>query len=150
MKAVIQRVSRARVTVSGGVTGEIGVGLVVLLGIHRDDGPEDLEWLCGKIARLRVFEDAAGDMNLSVVEANGGLLVVSQFTLIASTRKGNRPSFNDAARPEVAIPLYTRAVACLGELLGRSVATGEFGAMMDVELVNAGPVTITIDSRARE
>ena len=150
MKAVVQRVSRARVTVEGRVTGEIGTGLVLLLGIHHEDTREDLEWLCGKIARLRIFEDPAGDMNRSVIEAGGGVLVVSQFTLIASTRKGNRPSFNDAARPEQAIPLYEKAVVRLAELLGHPVATGEFGAMMEVELVNDGPVTITLDTRAKE
>jgi len=150
MKAVIQRVTRARVIVAERVTGEIGPGLVVLLGVHRDDTPDDLEWLCGKIARLRIFEDTAGAMNRSVTESGGGLLVVSQFTLIASTKKGNRPSFNDAARPEQAIPLYEQAVRRLGELLGHPVATGEFGAMMQLELTNDGPVTITIDSRARE
>ncbi len=150
MKAVVQRVTRARVMVAGRVTGEIGAGLVVLLGIHRDDTPDDLEWLCGKIARLRIFADAAGEMNESLVDTRGGLLVVSQFTLVASTKKGNRPSFNDAARPEQAVPLYERAVARLTELLGRPVATGEFGAMMKVELTNDGPVTITLDSRARE
>lgn len=149
MKAVLQRVSRASVTVCRRVTGEIGAGLVVLLGVHRDDTAEDLEWLCGKIARLRIFEDAVGAMNLSVVEVGGGLLVVSQFTLIASTKKGNRPSFNDAARPELAIPLYEQTVARLSELLGRPVATGEFGAMMQLQLVNDGPVTITIYSRDR-
>jgi D-aminoacyl-tRNA deacylase len=150
MKAVLQRVARARVTVEGRVTGEVGSGLVVLLGVHRDDTPDDLEWLCSKITRLRIFDDAAGQMNLSVVEAGGGLLVVSQFTLLASTKKGNRPSWNDAAPPEVASALYERAVARFAELLGRPVATGSFGAMMQIELVNDGPVTLTLDSRARE
>jgi D-tyrosyl-tRNA(Tyr) deacylase len=150
MKAVIQRVTRARVTIEGRVTGEIGAGLVVLLGVHRDDTLDDLEWLCSKIARLRVFDDASGAMNHSVAEAGGGLLVVSQFTLLASTKKGNRPSWNDAARPEQAIPLYERALARLGELSGQPVASGAFGAMMQVELVNDGPVTIVLDSRSRE
>ena len=150
MKAVIQRVSRARVVVGDRATGEIGPGLLVLLGIHRDDGTADIEWLAGKIARLRVFDDEAGVMNRSVVEAGGGILVVSQFTLIASTKKGNRPSFNDAARPEQAIPLYEQTVGALATLLGRPVATGEFGAMMNVELVNDGPVTIVLDTRHRE
>ena len=110
MKAVVQRVTHARVMVAGRVTGEIGAGLVVLLGIHRDDTPDDLEWLCGKIARLRIFADAAGDMNESVVDMRGGLLVVSQFTLVASTKKGNRPSFNDAARPDQAVPFTMMAL----------------------------------------
>jgi D-aminoacyl-tRNA deacylase len=150
MKAVLQRVSRASVSVEGHVTGAIGAGLVVLLGVHCDDTPDDLEWLCGKITRLRIFDDAAGAMNLSVVESGGGLLVVSQFTLLGSTKKGNRPSWNDAARPEQAIPLYERAVARLAELLGRPVATGAFGAMMQVALVNDGPVTLVLDSREKE
>ena len=150
MRAVIQRVSRARVLVGERVVGEIGAGLLVLLGVHRDDTPDDAEWICGKIARLRIFEDDSGDMNRSVVEASGGILVVSQFTLLASTKKGNRPSFNDAARPEQAIPLYEQAIGLLANALGRPVASGEFGAMMHVELVNDGPVTLVIDSRQRE
>lgn len=150
MKAVVQRVSRARVLVGEHVVGEIGPGLLVLLGIHRHDVEADLEWLAGKIVRLRVFADEAGNMNRSVGEAGGGVLVVSQFTLIASTKKGNRPSFNDAAKPDVAIPLFETMVSQLSRLLGRPVAAGEFGAMMDVELVNDGPVTIAFDSRQRE
>jgi len=150
VKAVIQRVSRARVVVSGRARGEIGPGLLVLLGVHREDTDADIEWLAGKIARLRIFDDESGNMNRSVVEAKGGVLVVSQFTLIASTRKGNRPSFNDAADPDQAIPCYEKMVSRLSGLLGRPVATGEFGAMMDVELVNDGPVTVVIDSRVRE
>lgn len=150
MKAVVQRVTRARVTAEGRVTGEIGAGLVVLLGIHREDTPADLEWLCGRIVRLRIFDDEAGAMNRSVVDVGGGILVVSQFTLIASTKKGTRPSYHDAAGPEQAIPLYERALVRLSELLGRPVASGVFRAMMQVELVNDGPVTIVIDSRNRE
>ena len=150
MKAIVQRVTRARVTVASRVTGEIGAGLVVLLGVHRDDTADDLEWICGKLTRLRIFDDATGAMNLSVLETGGGLLVVSQFTLLGSTKKGNRPSWNDAARPEQAIPLYERALARLAEITGRPVACGEFGAMMQLELVNDGPVTLTLDSRARE
>jgi D-aminoacyl-tRNA deacylase len=150
MKAVIQRVTRARVTVENRVTGEIGRGLVVLIGMHREDTPDDLEWLCGKIVRLRIFDDASGAMNLSVIEVGGELLVVSQFTLLGSTKKGNRPSWNDAARPEQAIPLYERAIARLAELLGRHVASGTFGATMQVELVNDGPVTLVLDSREKE
>jgi D-tyrosyl-tRNA(Tyr) deacylase len=150
MKAVLQRVSRARVLVGGRSTGEVGAGLLVLLGIHRDDTTDDVEWLCGKIARLRIFEDEAGNMNRSVVETGGGVLLISQFTLIASTRKGNRPSFNDAASPAEAVPLYEAAIAELTRQSGKPVQTGEFGAMMDVELVNDGPVTIVIDSRNRD
>lgn len=150
MKAVIQRVSRARVVVEGRTTGEIAAGLLVLLGVHRDDGEEDAAWLAAKVVRLRVFEDEEGDMNRSVADIGGGILVVSQFTLCASTRKGTRPSFNDAARPERAIPLYEKTCALLSAELGRPVATGEFGAMMEVELVNDGPVTIVIDTRTRE
>lgn len=150
MKAVIQRVSRARVTVDGRVVGEIGSGLLVLLGVHREDDDADVEWLAGKIARLRIFEDEAGNMNRSVMETGGGILVVSQFTLIASTRKGNRPSFNDAADPDQAIPVYEKVISRLSDCLGRPVATGEFGAMMNVDLVNDGPVTLVIDSRHRE
>lgn len=119
MKAVVQRVSRARVLVGEHVVGEIGPGLLVLLGIHRHDVEADLEWLAGKIVRLRVFADEAGNMNRSVGEAGGGVLVVSQFTLIASTKKGNRPSFNDAAKPDVAIPLFETMVSQLSRLLGR-------------------------------
>ena len=150
MKAVIQRVSRARVNVGDRVVGEIGPGLLVLLGIHRDDRAVDAEWLGARIAGLRIFEDEAGRMNRSVVDVGGGVLVVSQFTLIASTRKGNRPSFNDAASPAHAIPVYEQMVSLLSGLVGQPVATGEFGAMMQVDLVNDGPVTIVVDSRNRE
>jgi D-aminoacyl-tRNA deacylase len=150
MKAVIQRVSRARVTVGERTTGEIATGLLVLLGVHREDTSADAEWLCAKIARLRIFDDEQGQMNRSVVEIGGGILVVSQFTLCASTKKGTRPSWNDAGRPEQAIPLYERTCALLAAELGRPVATGAFGAMMSVDLVNDGPVTLVIDSRQRE
>ena len=150
MRAVIQRVSSARVTVEGRTTGEIGPGLLVLLGVHRDDTPADAEWLCARIPRLRIFDDDTGQMNRSVLDVGGGILVVSQFTLHGSTRKGTRPSWNDAARPEQAIPLYEQACALLGAQLGRPVATGEFGAMMQVALVNDGPVTLVIDSRLRD
>lgn len=150
MRAVIQRVSEARVTVGGEITGEIGPGLLVLLGVHHDDTEEDTRWLAEKIVALRIFEDEAGKMNRSVAETAGGLLVVSQFTLCASTRKGTRPSFSDAARPDRAIPLYDYFLGQSALLLGRPVQTGRFGAMMDVALHNDGPVTLVIDSRLRE
>jgi D-tyrosyl-tRNA(Tyr) deacylase len=150
MRAVIQRVSSARVTVAGEVTGEIGRGLLVLLGIAQGDTDDDVSWLAGKIAALRIFKDADGRMNVSVRDIAGGLLVVSQFTLFASTRKGTRPSFNDAARPEIAIPLYDAFLRQAANALGRPVASGRFGAMMQVSLVNDGPVTLIVDSRSRE
>lgn len=150
MRAVIQRVTEARVTVAGETAGEIGPGLLVLLGVHHADTADDARWLVEKITALRIFEDDAGKMNRSVAETGGGLLVVSQFTLCASTRKGTRPSFNDAARPEQAIPLYEFFVAQATALLGRPVQTGRFGAMMDVALHNDGPVTLVIDSKLRE
>lgn len=150
MRSVLQRVSKARVSVGGSTVGEIGTGLLVLLGVGHDDTDEDARWLAEKIAALRIFEDAEGRMNRSVVDAGGGILVVSQFTLLASTRKGTRPSFNDAAPPEVAVPLYEAFVRHASHALGRPVATGRFGAMMQVELVNDGPVTLVIDSKRRE
>jgi len=150
MRAVIQRASEASVTIDGQVRGRIGLGLVVLLGIEEADDAEDIDWLCGKIARMRVFTDEAGLMNNSLADVGGGVLLISQFTLHASTRKGNRPSFTRAARPEIAIPLYEQLIATLERALGQAVATGEFGASMRVALVNDGPVTITIDSKNRE
>ena len=150
MRAVVQRISSARVTVAGETTGAIGVGLLILLGVAQDDTAADSEWLAQKIAALRIFEDEAGKMNRSLVDLAGDALVVSQFTLLASTRKGNRPSFNDAAPPALALPLYEQFVAQLSAILGRPVATGRFGAIMDVALVNAGPVTLVLDSRSRE
>jgi D-tyrosyl-tRNA(Tyr) deacylase len=150
MRSIIQRVSSARVTVAGETTGEIGPGLLVLLGIGQTDTEADAQWLAEKICALRIFEDADGKMNLSVIDCGGGILVVSQFTLFASTRKGTRPSFNDAAKPELAIPLYEAFNRFATAALGRPVATGRFAAMMDVALVNAGPVTLVIDSKARE
>lgn len=150
MRVVVQRVSSARVTVAGEIIGEIGAGLLVLLGVAQGDTEADGEWLAQKIAALRIFEDDAGKMNRSVVDMAGDALVVSQFTLFASTAKGTRPSFNAAAAPALAIPLYEKFVAQLSAALGRPVATGRFGAMMDVALVNAGPVTLMIDSRLRE
>lgn len=150
MRAVVQRVSRAEVRVGGRVTGGIGNGVMVLLGIEEADGPEDAEWLTGKVVRMRIFADEAGVMNRSLLESHGDVLVVSQFTLHASTRKGNRPSFIRAARPEHAEPLYERFKSLLTKELGRPVASGIFGAMMQVELVNDGPVTILLDSRNKE
>lgn len=150
MRALIQRVSEATVTIEGQVRSSIGTGLLVFVGIEEEDASEDIDWLCGKIARLRIFPDEEGVMNKSVVEANGGLLVVSQFTLHASTKKGNRPSYIKAARPERAIPLYEEFVRHLHAISGIRVETGEFGADMKVALVNDGPVTIWIDSKARD
>jgi D-tyrosyl-tRNA(Tyr) deacylase len=150
MRAVIQRVTRASVTVAGEVTGEINLGLLVLLGVGQGDTEADARWLADKIVALRIFEDADGRMNRSVVDVAGGLLVVSQFTLFASTRKGTRPSFNDAAKPDLAIPLYEAFNRFAGAALGRPVATGRFAALMDVALVNSGPVTIVIDTKTRE
>lgn len=150
MRVVIQRVSEASVTVDENVTGRIGCGMLILLGIEECDAEEDVDWLCRKIAGLRIFADAGGVMNLPITEMNGDALVVSQFTLHASTKKGNRPSYIRAARPERAIPLYGQFCALLGSLLGKPVQTGIFGAMMKVSLINDGPVTILIDSRNRE
>mgnify|MGYP003352857380 CR=1 FL=1 len=150
MRAVIQRVSQASVTIGGNVKSSIGPGLLVLLGIEETDNAEDIEWLAGKIARLRIFPDDTGVMNRSIVECDGRLLVVSQFTLFASTKKGNRPSYIRAARPEIAVPLYEVFIAKLGELAARPVHTGEFGADMQVALINDGPVTILIDTKNRE
>ncbi len=150
MRVVIQRVSSARVTIAGRVTGAVEHGLLVLLGIEAADTADDGEWLAEKLVKLRVFDDEAGNMNKSVADIGGDILLVSQFTLHASTQKGARPSFNRAARPEIAHPLYERFITQLGAVLGRPVQTGEFGAMMDVSLVNSGPVTLVIDSRLRE
>jgi len=150
MRALIQRVQKASVTIDGCVKSAIGNGFLVLLGIEEPDREEDGEWLCGKIARLRVFKDANGLMNLSLRDINGEVLVISQFTLHASTKKGNRPSYVRAAKPETAIPLYEQFIRQLETETGRKVMTGEFGAYMQVELVNDGPVTIIIDSRNRE
>jgi D-tyrosyl-tRNA(Tyr) deacylase len=146
MRAVVQRVSRAEVRVEGRPTGSVGRGLVVLLGVGREDGEEDARLLADKVAALRIFEDGAGRMNLAVGEVGGGLLVVSQFTLLGDVRKGNRPSFTEAAPPEVADALYQRFCALLREK-GLAVGTGVFRARMEVELVNEGPVTILLDSR---
>ncbi len=150
MRAVIQRVSRGSVTIAGEVRGAIELGLVVLLGIEESDTAEDIEWLTGKLVRLRIFNDEQGVMNRSVQEVQGEILLISQFTLFASTKKGNRPSYSGAARPEVAIPLYEQFISKLTEEFGKPIQTGEFGADMQVSLVNDGPVTIVIDTRKRE
>jgi D-aminoacyl-tRNA deacylase len=150
MRLVIQRVSEGSVTISGEVVATIGHGLVILVGIEHDDSAEDADWLASKTAQMRIFADEEGKMNRSVVEAGGEVIVVSQFTLHASTKKGNRPSFIRAARPEHAIPLYEHFMSALESLLGKPVQRGVFAADMKVALVNDGPVTITMDSRARE
>ncbi len=150
MRTVIQRVSRASVTVNGRKKSEIGYGLLVFIGIEEADDENDAEWLSKKIVQLRIFNDREGIMNQSVVETSGDIMVVSQFTLHAKTKKGNRPSYIRAARPEIAMPLYNSFVNRLSKLLGKTTATGEFGAMMDVELINDGPVTIIIDSKEKE
>lgn len=150
MRAVIQRVSQANVSIAGHIRSSIATGLLVLLAVEPPDTNEDIEWLSGKIVRLRVFDDDNGVMNRSVQDVGGEILVVSQFTLFASTKKGNRPSYSRSAPPDCAIPMYDRFVARLQTDLGKSVGTGEFGADMDVSLTNDGPVTIIIDSRNRE
>ena len=150
MRVVLQRVSRASVTIEGEVTADIKTGLLILVGVEDADNQEDIDWLTAKIVKLRIFGDSDGLMNLSVQDINGDIIVVSQFTLHAATKKGNRPSYIKAARPEVAIPLYETFVNKLQTELGRVVQTGRFGADMKVELVNDGPVTICIDSKNRE
>ncbi|MBP7951210.1 MAG: D-tyrosyl-tRNA(Tyr) deacylase [Verrucomicrobiales bacterium] len=150
MRVVVQRVSEARVSIDGHIAAAIGQGLLILLGIDIADTVEDAAWLAAKIARQRIFDDPAGLMNLSVQEIGGSLLVVSQFTLHASCKKGNRPSFLRAARPEQAIPLYEHFTTLLRAESGREVLTGKFGADMQVALVNDGPVTLLMDSRVRE
>ena len=150
MRLLIQRVKHASVTIDGEVRSRIGAGLLALVGVGNDDGAEDIEYLAGKLTRLRIFDDEAGVMNLDVVQTGGEVLVVSQFTLQASTRKGNRPSYIHAAPEVVSRPLYEQFAARVAELLGREVATGEFGADMQVGLVNDGPVTIWMDSKHKE
>ena len=150
MRAVVQRVSEASVTITGQVRGAIQNGLVVLLAMEEADTPEDIEWLSGKIGRLRIFPDDNGVMNRSVQESGGDVLLISQFTLFASTKKGNRPSYGRSARPEIAIPIYEQFIARLAALLGKPIQTGEFGADMVVSLANDGPVTIIIDSKVPE
>jgi len=150
MRIVAQRVSRASVTIDGQVKSAIGLGMMVLLGVEEADNEEDVEWLCGKLTKLRIFDDGNDAMNFDINQVGGSFLVVSQFTLHALTKKGNRPSFIRAARPEVAIPLYEMFLKHLAEVSGREVQSGEFGAMMAVELLNDGPVTILMDSKNRE
>ena len=150
MRVVIQRVLQASVSISGAVTAAIGPGLLILLGICEEDGAEDIDWLVKKIAGLRIFDDENGVMNVDVRDAGGDALVVSQFTLMALTKKGNRPSYIRAARPEIAIPLYEQFCASLEAALGKPVPTGTFGADMQVSLVNDGPVTICIDTKNKE
>ncbi len=150
MRAIIQRVSYASVSIDNQEKARIGNGLLILLGIEDADTREDLEWLSGKISRLRIFRDQKGIMNLSLTEIEGETLVISQFTLHASTRKGNRPSYVRAAKPVIAIPLYEQFIKQLSHDIGREVKSGEFGAYMQVEMLNDGPVTITIDTKNRE
>lgn len=150
MRVVIQRVSQASVTIGGIPKSRIASGILILLGIEESDTQEDINWLCAKISRLRIFPDEAGVMNLSVLDADGEIMLVSQFTLHASTRKGNRPSYIRAAGPDFAIPMYEKFVAGLKQETNKEIQTGEFGAMMDVALTNDGPVTIIIDSKLKE
>jgi D-tyrosyl-tRNA(Tyr) deacylase len=150
VKAVIQRVSKASVTINGLVKSSISNGLLILVGIEDADTTEDIEWLSAKIINLRIFADEQGIMNLSVKDSNGDIILVSQFTLHASTKKGNRPSYIKAAKPDVAIPIYEKMIQQLQFDLGKPIQTGEFGADMKVELLNDGPVTIIIDTKNRE
>ncbi|MBS7358534.1 MAG: D-aminoacyl-tRNA deacylase [Candidatus Limimorpha sp.] len=150
MRIVVQRVAKASVTIGGELRSEIGKGMLVLVGIEDADGSDDVEWLCSKLSKLRIFEDDKAAMNLDISSVDGSFLVVSQFTLFAMTKKGNRPSFIRAARPEHAVPLYEMFLQRLAELSGRPVRCGEFGADMKVELLNDGPVTIIIDSKNKE
>jgi D-tyrosyl-tRNA(Tyr) deacylase len=149
MKAVIQRVEHAAVHVDSKEISSINEGLLILLGITHEDDENDISWLVDKIIKLRIFNDSEGKMNISVIDADGELLIVSQFTLHASTKKGNRPSYIEAARPEIAIPLYEKFINQIEQKCGKKVKTGEFGAMMKISLVNDGPVTIIIDSKNR-
>ena len=150
MRLVIQRVSEASVTIEGTIKSSIGQGLLILLGITNEDTQEDIDWLCGKVSKLRIFNDENGVMNKSVIDINGEIIVVSQFTLMASTKKGNRPSYIRAARPDFAIPMYETFVKQLSIIAQRPIQTGEFGADMKVQLLNDGPVTILIDSKSKE
>jgi len=150
MRAVVQRVKHASVTIEGTVKSKIESGLLILLGIESADGKEDIEWLCRKIANMRIFNDEQGVMNKSVLEVDGAIIVVSQFTLHASTKKGNRPSYIKAAKPDIAIPLYEQFVEAMQQSIGKPIGTGEFGADMKVELLNDGPVTIILDSKNKQ
>lgn len=150
MRVLIQRVSQASVTIREDLKSTIGFGLLIFVGIENEDGMEDIEWLVGKISRLRIFDDKEGIMNLSVLEINGEIFVISQFTLYASVKKGNRPSYIRSAHPEIAIPLYETFLKSLSEVSGKKIYSGEFGADMKINLINDGPVTIFIDSKIRE
>ena len=150
MRAVIQRVTRASVTIDGEIHGQINMGLLVLAGIEDADSPEDIEWLSGKIVNLRIFNDVHGVMNISLKDVDGDILLISQFTLHALTKKGNRPSYSKASKPEIAIPLYEKMIQQLEKDLGKEIKTGIFGADMKVELLNDGPVTIIMDTKKRE
>ena len=150
MRAVIQRVTHAKVTIDGNVKGDIGRGFMILVGIGENDGDEDIEWLTKKIINLRVFDDADGVMNLPITAIGGNILLISQFTLMAMTAKGNRPSYIRAAKPEISIPIYEKFITSLSSAMSHEIQTGTFGADMKVELVNDGPVTILIDSKNRE
>ncbi len=150
MRVVIQRTTHASVTIGGQLKSAIGPGMLILVGIEDADGPEDIDWLCRTIVNLRIFDDDEGVMNRSVLETGGDILVESQFTLHASTKKGNRPSYIRAARPEISIPLYEQFCEALSQALGKSVETGQFGADMQVELLNDGPVTICMDTKNKE
>lgn len=150
MRVVIQRAGHASVTINGHCKSAIGKGLMILVGIEEADNHEDIDWLCKKIVNLRIFDDENGVMNKSVLDIDGEILVISQFTLHASTKKGNRPSYIHAAKPDISIPLYEEFCRCLTETLGKEIGTGEFGADMKVELLNDGPVTICIDTKNKE
>ena len=151
MRILIQRVQQASVTIDGNIKSSIGKGMLILMGIEDADTDEDIEWLCGKVMRLRIFDDANGVMNLSIADIEGGdILVVSQFTLHASTKKGNRPSYIRASKPDFAVPMYEKFVGRLSQMFGKPIHTGVFGADMKVALVNDGPVTIWIDSKQKE
>lgn len=150
MRAVIQRVSQSSVVIGGVCHGEIGTGLNILIGIEVGDGEEDIDWLCRKIVNLRIFDDNDGVMNKSILDIDGDILVISQFTLFASTRKGNRPSYIRAAKPDISIPVYEKFLTTLENILGKQVKKGIFGADMKVTIVNDGPVTILIDTKNKE
>ena len=150
MRTLIQRVQHASVTIDGQLKSKIGKGLLVLVGIEDRDTQEDIEWLCKKVANLRIFDDESGVMNKSILEDGGEILVISQFTLHASTKKGNRPSYIKAAKPEISVPLYERFCKDLSRALGKEIGTGTFGADMKVELLNDGPVTICMDTKNKE
>lgn len=150
MRAIIQRVSSASCTVNGEITGKIGTGFMVLLGIEETDDDDDVSWLAQKISNMRIFSDENGAMNKALAEVNGDILLISQFTLYASTKKGNRPGFTRSAKPDVAIPLYKKMIAELANLTGKPIRTGIFGADMKISLVNDGPVTIPIDTKSKE